>query len=140
MDRLPEYGLHHPLLLALAVISFLAVLVYELRVRGQTAGALSPQDTVRMMNQGATLLDVRSAEAFAAGHIRGARNLPAEQWGEAGESLKRLKERAIVVYCERGTSAAAAMRRLSAQGFSKVFNLRGGISAWQAQNLPLARE
>jgi rhodanese-related sulfurtransferase len=140
MDRLPEYALHHPLLAALAVISFLAVLIYELRARGQTAGALSPQDAVRLMNQGATLLDVRSAEAFAAGHIRGARNLPAEQWADAGESLKRLKERPIVVYCERGSSAATAMRRLSAQGFNKVLNLRGGISAWRAANLPLAHE
>ena len=39
-----------------------------------------------------------------------------------------------------GGSAPAAVRALSSQGFTKVFNLRGGLAAWRAENLPLARD
>jgi rhodanese-related sulfurtransferase len=140
MGQLLEYASHHPWLISLAVAAGAAVLVYELRARAANAAAIGPQDAVRLMNQGATVLDVRSAEAFATGHIRGARHLPPDQLGSAGVAMKRLKERPVVVYCERGSSAAGAVRQLAQQGFSKVFNLRGGVAAWRAENLPLARD
>jgi rhodanese-related sulfurtransferase len=139
MQRLLDYATHHPGLSLLLGAALLAVLVYELRERTRAVGAISPQDAVRLMNQGATLLDVRDAEAFAAGHIGGARNLPADRLAESLESLKRLKERPLIVYCERGTSAAGALRTLAAQGFTKVVNLRGGLGAWRAENLPVVR-
>ena len=55
-------------------------------------------------------------------------------------SLKRYKERPLIVYCDAAPSAAAAVRALARQGFTKVFNLRGGLAAWRAENLPLARD
>ena len=61
------------------------------------------------------------------------------QIANAGEALKKYKERPLVVYCDRGMTAASAVRTLVQQGFTKVFNLRGGIAAWRAENLPLAR-
>jgi len=44
------------------------------------------------------------------------------------------------VVCERGVTGAAAMRELVGQGFTKVANLRGGLAAWRAEQLPLTRE
>jgi len=139
MDRLLEYCAHHPLLAGLAALAGLAVLAYESWLRAQNAGALPPQEVIRLMNQGATVLDLRAAEAFAAGHISGARHFDAGQIGSAAESLKRYKERPLIVYCDRGVTAAGAVRTLVQQGFTKVFNLRGGLAAWRAENLPLAR-
>ena len=140
MQRLLEYTAHHPSLSLLAVAAFIAVLIYELRERSQQAGAISPQDAVRLMNQGAALLDVRPSEQYAEGHIRGARSLPVERLTQGLESLKRYKDKPVIVYCERGGSASAAIRRLTQQGFGKVVNLRGGLSAWRAEQLPLARD
>jgi rhodanese-related sulfurtransferase len=91
------------------------------------------------MNQGATVLDVRPQQNFDAGHINGARHFDVTQIAKANDTLKRYKERPLIIYCDRGTVAAAAVRALSRQGFTKVFNLRGGLTAWRAQNLPLAR-
>ncbi len=139
MDRLLEYCAHHPWLAALAACAAVVVLGYESRLRMQNAGALAPQDAIRLMNQGATVLDLRAAEAYAAGHINGARHFDAAQIVRASESLKKYKERPLIVYCDRGVTAAAAVRTLVHQGFTKVFNLRGGIAAWRAENLPLAR-
>jgi rhodanese-related sulfurtransferase len=139
MDRLLEYCTHHPFLAAAAAIAAMAALGYELWQHSQNAGALAPQDVIRLMNQGATVLDLRAAEAFAAGHINGARHFDALQIAGASESLKKYKERPLIVYCDRGATAAAAVRTLVQQGFTKVFNLRGGLAAWRAENLPLAR-
>ena len=140
MQRLLEYATHHRSLSTLLLAAALAVIAYELRERSRAIGAISPQDAVRLMNQGATLLDLRDAAAYAAGHIRGARNVPAERLADGVDSLKRLKERPVIVYCERGVTAAAALRTLTTQGFTRVVNLRGGLSSWRAENLPVTRE
>jgi rhodanese-related sulfurtransferase len=140
MEPLLQYIGHHPLLSALAVAAALAVLVNELRLRAQLVGALAPQEAIRLMNQGAAVVDLRAAAEFAAGHISGARNIPAAEIDTAVDTLKRYKERPVVLYCERGNTATGAVRALAAQGFAKVFNLRGGLAAWRAENLPLARD
>jgi rhodanese-related sulfurtransferase len=140
MQRLLEYTAHHQALSLLAIAALIAVLVYELRERAQRMGAVSPQDAVRLMNQGAALLDLRASEEYAAGHIRGARNVPLARLAEGLESLKRYKDKPLIVYCERGGTAAAAMRQLAQQGFARVVNLRGGLSAWRAEQLPVARD
>jgi rhodanese-related sulfurtransferase len=140
MQQLLEYAANHQGLSLLAVAAALAVLVYELRERARGAGAVSPQDAVRLMNQGAALLDVRGSEAFAAGHIRGARSLPADRLAENLDGIKRFKDKPVIVYCDRGVTAAAASRALAGHGFGRVVSLRGGLDAWRAEQLPLARD
>lgn len=139
MDRLLEYLRHNPWPAALAAVTFLAVLVYEMRLRMQNSASVPPQEAIRMMNQGAAVLDLRPQAAYAEGHINGARLLEPSQVLSAGDSLKRYKERPLILYCDRGNVAAAAVRTLARQGFTKVFTLRGGLAAWRAENLPLAR-
>lgn len=139
MDQLLQYVVHHPLLAALTGVAALLVLGYEARQKAQEAGGLPPQEVIRLMNQGATVLDLRKAEAFAEGHITGARHFDPGQLGTASEALRKYKERPLIIYCDRGVTAAGAARELVRQGFTKVFNLRGGLAAWRAENLPLAR-
>jgi rhodanese-related sulfurtransferase len=58
---------------------------------------------------------------------------------KAGDTLKKLKEKIVVVYDDTGSLGASAARQLAAQGFTRAFNLRGGISAWRAENLPVQK-
>jgi rhodanese-related sulfurtransferase len=136
MQRLLEYVTHHPWYVALAVAM---ALVYELRDRGQNFSALQPQEAIRLMNQGAQVIDLRDTAAFAAGHVTGARHLAPDQRDGAVESLKKFKDRMLVLYCEEGQQAATLTRQLHAGGFTKVFTLRGGLAAWRAEGLPLQR-
>jgi rhodanese-related sulfurtransferase len=140
MDQLLEYAGHHPWLAASAVAAGIAVLINELRLRALSFAALGPQDVIRLMNQGATLLDMRAQKEYSQGHISGARHFDLGQLPNASDTLKRYKGKALILYCDRGSGAAAAVRALTKQGFTKVFNLRGGIAAWRAENLPLARD
>jgi rhodanese-related sulfurtransferase len=56
----------------------------------------------------------------------------------AGDSLKKYKEKNVIVYCDSGSTGAAAARVLERQGFKQVFNLKGGLTGWRSENLPLA--
>jgi rhodanese-related sulfurtransferase len=139
MDRLPEYISHHPYLSGLLVLAAIVVGIYEFNARKQSFAAISPQDAIRLMNQNALVLDLRPAEAFAAGHLAGARNLPPDQILNAGDTLKKYKEKPVVVYDESGSLGTSAARQLAAQGFTKAVNLRGGLAAWRTENLPLQK-
>ena len=115
------------------------VIIYEMRVQSETKASVSPQDMVRLMNQGALLIDLRPLEQYSAGHVGGARQMSGEQILQAGDTLKKYKEKAVVVYDDTGSLSASAVRQLAAQGFTKAFNLRGGLAAWRTENLPLTR-
>ncbi len=140
MERLLEYAARHPLLIGGTVVFALLAAAYEfsrLRSGGQ---AIGPIDAVRLMNQGALLVDVRTQGEFESGHIIDARHIPQDQVGQAAETLKRFREKVLITCCESGTRSGAAARVLKSQGFAKVVNLRGGLQAWRAENLPLVKD
>ncbi len=139
MDRLIEYVGHHPLLVAAAVIAGAIVFAYEYYLRMQGLSAISPQELIRLMNQGALVLDIRTLDEFAAGHINGARQLPPDQVPKAGETLKKHREKPVVVYGADETGGPVVVRNLASHGFTKAFCLRGGLASWKAENLPLAK-
>jgi rhodanese-related sulfurtransferase len=139
MQRLLEFIGHHPFIAGAAVLAALGVLVFEIRERASGAGALSAMQVVRLMNQGALVLDLRPKEAYEAGHIGEARNVPTAELESAAESLKKWRDRVVIAYCDSGASASGAVRTLNKLGFSKVFNLEGGVNAWVKDNLPLTK-
>jgi rhodanese-related sulfurtransferase len=139
MQRLLEYLQNHPFLAGATVLVAVALLVYELLRKKEGYSGVQPQEAIRLMNQGATVFDLRDAAAFAQGHITGAKPLTAEQVASAADSLKKYREKLLIVYCDSGSAAGAAVRKLHAAGFTKAFNLRGGLNAWRADNLPLVR-
>ena len=139
MDRVLDFASHHPWLATATVVLAAVVAIYEMRMRSEGLRSVSPQELIRLMNQGALVLDLRPAEQYQAGHLNGARQMSGEQILSAGDTLKKHKEKTVVVYDDSGSLGAAAVRQLSAQGFSRVFALRGGLSAWRADNLPVSR-
>ncbi len=139
MDRLLEYVSNHPMLVGAAVLAAVVVFTFEARMRGSAFAAISSQDLIRLMNQGALVLDIRKPEEFAQGHVNGAKHLPSDKILSAADSFKRFKEKPVVVYCDSGSLAAAAVRQLNEQGFTKAFALRGGFAGWRAENLPIAK-
>jgi rhodanese-related sulfurtransferase len=141
MDNLHllEYINHHPWLAGGAVLAIALVIVYELRARSESFATVSPQETIRLLNQGAYVIDLRPAEAYATGHVAGAKQMTGDQILKANETLKKQKEKVVVVYDDTGSLGASAVRQLAAQGFTKAFSLRGGIAAWRAENLPLSK-
>jgi len=139
MDRLVEYIQLNHWLVAATIVVLVVVLVFEFRARAETFAALSPQDVIRLMNRGAVVIDLRPAEQYAAGHLAGARRMDGDQILKAGDTLKKFKQKPLVVYDESGSLGGSAARQLKAQGFEQAFNLRGGVTAWRSDNLPLEK-
>jgi len=139
MDRLLDYFINHPLLAGALVLMTLLVLGYELRQRGAGAAAIAPHEAIRMMNGGALLVDLRSANQFKDGHIEGARNVPGDQLAADAKALDRLAGKTLVLYCDTGTVTGAALRTLARAGAKSVFSLRGGLAAWKQENLPVVK-
>ncbi len=88
----------------------------------------------RLAQQGAgdelLLLDVREPEEYERAHIEGARLLPLGELSGRLSELADWKARPLVVHCHKGGRSSKACAQLAAAGFSKVFNLAGGIDAW----------
>jgi rhodanese-related sulfurtransferase len=139
MDRLLEFLSHHPWLATATAIAVALIVVYEMRSRAESRFSVSPQELIRLMNQGALLLDLRPQDQYQAGHLAGARQMSGEALLSAGDTLKKHKEKTVVVYDDSGSVSASAVRQLAAQGFTRAFTLRGGLTAWRADNLPLSR-
>ena len=139
MQRLLEFIGNHYYLAGGAVLAAAAVIIYELRARVQSFAALSSMQAVRLMNQGALVIDLRDKESFDAGHIGDARNVPSAQLESQADSLKKWREKNVITYCDSGISGAGAARTLMKLGFTKVFNLQGGLNAWVKDNLPLMK-
>lgn len=79
-----------------------------------------------------TLVDVRTAEEFAAGHIDGAQNIDVLQSDFAQKAQAALpKDQTIAVYCRSGKRSLKAAHILAGLGY-KVINLRGGWLEWTA--------
>jgi rhodanese-related sulfurtransferase len=139
MQRLLEFIAHHPYLAAGALLAAVVVIAYELYARIQAFAALSSMQAVRLMNQGAMVIDLRGKDLYDSGHIGGARNVPAAELPAYAESLKNWREKNLITYCDNGADGAAAARTLSRLGFTKVFNLDGGLNTWIKENMPLAK-
>jgi rhodanese-related sulfurtransferase len=139
MQRLFEFIGHHPYLATGAVLAAAVVAFYEIRERMQAFAGLSAMQAVRLMNQGALVIDLRGKESYDAGHIGDARNVPVAALESQADSLKKWRDKNVITYCDSGTSGASGARTLMKLGFTKVFNLHGGLNAWVKDNLPLAK-
>jgi len=139
MSRLIEFAGNHPYLVTAAVLMLSIVIVSELRTRIQEFAALAPADAIRMMNHGALVIDVRDSAAYESGHIVDARNMPLKDLAAGIEGFKRNKDKPVITCCDTGMNGGTAARELGKLGFTKVFNLRGGLGAWRQDNLPLVR-
>jgi rhodanese-related sulfurtransferase len=84
------------------------------------------------------LLDVRTPGEYSSGHIQG--SLLAD-WNNKTEFERRIafidKDKPVYVYCLAGGRSAAAAEKLRAQGYQQVYELKGGINAWKADNKAL---
>lgn len=107
-------------------------------LRGGSGNNLTPAEATLMMNRAhAVVIDVRESDAWAAGHIAGARHISLAQLEQRMAELEKFKTKPLIVCCASGVRGLSASDRLRKAGFEKVFNLTGGTAGWQEAKLPL---
>lgn len=124
-------------LIGIALISGGALLWPNLQRRGARVSTLQ---ATQMINQGkAVIVDVRDPAAYAAGHLRDAKNIPLKELSNRVGELDKSKSKAVIAVCQSGAQSAKAAAQLKKAGFVEAVSLDGGVAAWQAQGLPIAK-
>ncbi len=95
-----------------------------------TGPTISSETAHQLVKDGALLLDVRTPEEFASGHLDGATNVPVQVLESKLETLTAKKDQPIVVYCRSGHRSSSAAELLKKGGYTKVQNL-GAMSNWK---------
>ena len=93
---------------------------------------IAPDEAKALMDSedGYIILDVRTPEEFAAGHIAGAILIPDYEIGEKAESILTDKEQLILVYCRSGRRSKNAANELATLGYTNIKEF-GGINDWK---------
>lgn len=81
------------------------------------------------------LLDVRTPDEYKEAHLPGAVNIDWNDEGFMDKVAKLDKNKPVFVYCRSGHRSGLAAQALKSAGFDEVFNLDGGIMAWQKAGL-----
>ena len=140
MSQLLEFAANHPYLAGGVIVLSILVLGNELRLRRNTGSFINPANAVSLINKGAAVLDLRSAERFATGHVVGASNIPVDQLESSAGKLKRYSGKPVLVYCDSGTNCGKALTSLQQMGFEQAVAMRGGLQAWTQENMPLVKD
>jgi rhodanese-related sulfurtransferase len=82
------------------------------------------------------ILDVRTPEEFAAGHIPGAINIPYTHLPARLSELPDAGDKDIVLYCATGVRVERAVERMREQGYSRLLHLDGDMKSWQDKKRP----
>lgn len=108
-----------------AALILVAALVLFLLFRPK--GDIGQDEAQALVKGGATLLDVRTPEEFASGHVDGAINIPVGTLATRMAEVPR--EKPVVLYCRSGMRSARAASMLRAEGYERVHNV-GPMPSW----------
>lgn len=137
--RIIEFTGNHPVLV-LAFLGTLGALVFtEINRRFSGLRSVGPAEATQLSNrENAVFLDIRDDGEYKGGHIPEAIHIPLKQLPERAAELDKFKSVPLIAYCRSGTRTGGVGEILKKHGFENVYNLSGGITAWQSANLPVS--
>ncbi len=140
MDQILEF-IGNNLFLTTAFLVVAAMLTYNIYADIAAGANIGPREVTDLINrEEATLIDVRPISDFNKGHILGAKNIPMSGLMKQLGTLEKHKDQPVIINCRSGAQSALACKQLRSKGFEKVYNLRGGILAWQSAGMPISKK
>lgn len=141
MDQYIEFLGNHYILSAGWVALFVMVIYSFIGARLRGYKNINPAMATQLINQeDAVIVDVREDNEYAKGHIINSVHVPLGYLKERLKELDKYKSKPVVVGCKTGQRSGQACATLKKEGFEQVYNLSGGVTAWQADNLPLTKK
>ena len=141
LPRIIEFVGNHPVLF-LAFFGTLGLLLaseFSRRLSGMKS--VGPVEATQLSNrENAVFLDIRDEGEYRAGHIPEAIHIPLKRLPERVAELGKKKDFPIIAYCRSGSRSTRAGSILKKHGFENVYNLGGGLTAWQGANLPVSKK
>ena len=93
----------------------------------------------KMTQPDVQIVDVRTPEEFAEGHLENAINIDITADDFESKIAALDKEKPVMVYCKAGGRSAKASSRLNELGFKNISDLEGGIINWNSENKPIVK-
>jgi len=97
---------------------------------------ITEKEAIKLIDNDAVIIDVRTGEEFASGYIDGAINIPVENIS----SIDYPKDTVIILYCVSGARSSSAAETLVDLGYTNVYSLDGGIINWGAGLVEIAED
>lgn len=120
-----------PVLLALALV-LTGVTNFAPKTTGYRQVTTEEAVNIMQTEENYVILDVRTAQEFASGHIPGAVLLPNETIGTEDIPLLPDKDQLILVYCRSGNRSKQAAEKLAQLGYTNIVEF-GGINSWTGE-------
>lgn len=104
--------------------------------------SVSPEEAARLIQESSEIvvLDIRTPEEFAEGHVAGAMNIDFRSESFAEDISKLDPGTPVVLHCRSGNRSGQSLPTLEKVGFEEIYHLEAGFNGWQASNLPVATE
>lgn len=135
MDRFLEFAGNNTLLVSALMVSFFLVIFTEMRRKASGTINIEAVDAVKLINNNAVVVDLRSSDAHARGHIVNARSIPSDELEAKVSTLDKSKP--VIAVCDSGVSSTRAVNNLRQKGFESVYGLKGGMNGWSQAGLPV---
>jgi rhodanese-related sulfurtransferase len=122
-------------------ITIIALLFFTNCNFAQQATVLNANDYEKKISteKNIQLIDVRTPEEYQQGHIKNAKNINVYDANFEKEIQKLDKSKPVYIYCRSGNRSRSAAQVLSNNGFKTIFDLQGGITAWQSANKSVSK-
>lgn len=98
---------------------------------------VGPEELYQALESGAVVVDVRTPQEFAAGHVPGAINLPVEAIASWADQVP--KDKPVYLYCRSGNRSRQAAEYLKNKGYTNLYNVEGGVLAIERAGYSLVR-
>jgi phage shock protein E len=118
----------------------LAACAFALAAAAAGPGSIEPKalgERIAWADPSLLIVDVRTPEEYAAGHLPGAVNIPNGELKSRIAELDGARESDIVVYCKVGVRAAEAIEVLGKAGFKRLYHLKGDYTRWTEEKRPV---
>ncbi|MHA7942988.1 rhodanese-like domain-containing protein [Formosa sp. 3Alg 14/1] len=119
------------------ILILITVLCTNLMVSQEKSTSLSVDEFSKIMSEQPELMvvDVRTPEEFDSGHLEGAINYnwKSEDFNNQISDLDKSKE--VLIYCRSGARSAKAAEKMRSEGFTTVYELKGGLIDWKKENM-----
>ena len=101
---------------------------------------VTPEQAQELIAHGALVVDVRQPNEWIRGHIPEAELIPLDGIYLFGKAIADFpKDQDMLLVCEMGQRSVVAAEIALVAGYTRVYNLAGGMSAWRARKLPMTR-
>lgn len=141
MQELLDFARQNWLLFSAGFVILVLLIMEETRSKVKGVNKISPPQLVQLYNhENAVIVDVRSKDAFTAGHITGAINIPEAELNDSIRKIEKYTEKPLIIVCDSGQKSITVGAKLVKRGFQKVNSLDGGMAAWKKAGMPLAKK